>query len=241
MHKMFVVAARGRGIWETLEALLANYKFLVNLNAGKAVIWNEMKCIRTVSWWHMYTDNMNIHWHQTAHLYLTLQILLVIQSWQSGFQRDCRADAAGALLQFISGFRSPTLYLSPWGLDIQNSWQVQQFHRQAEEREDQVRHQHAGTWSLSSPLGGQASKWAGQGPTVNCAQKDGVISIQQVSQIVAKTLWSMMPLKRWGAATQLWWRPPEIGEAVRAVRVCAADADTGVCVWWHSHHHKSLH
>lgn len=138
-----------------------------------------MKCIRTVSWWHVYTDNMNIHWHQTAHLYLTLQILLVIQYWQSGFQRDCRADAAGALLQFISGFRSSTLYLSP---------QVQQFHRQAEEREDQVRHQHAGTWSLSSPLGGQASKWAGQGPPVNCAQKDGVISIQQVSQIVAKTL-----------------------------------------------------
>lgn len=66
-----------------------------------------MKCIRTVSWWHMYTDNMNIHWHQTAHLYLTLQILLVIQYWQSGFQSDCRADAAGALLQFISGFRSP--------------------------------------------------------------------------------------------------------------------------------------
>lgn len=34
----------------------------------------------------MYTDNMNIHWHQTARLYLTLQILLVIQYWQSGFQ-----------------------------------------------------------------------------------------------------------------------------------------------------------
>lgn len=86
-------------------------------------------------------------------------------------------------VQFISGFRSPTLYLSPWSPE--SSWQVQQFHCRAEEREDQVRHQHAGTWSLSSPLGGQASKWAGQRPPVNCAEKDGVISIQQVGQIVA--------------------------------------------------------
>lgn len=49
MHKILVVAVRDLGIWETSEALLANYKFLVNLNAGKAVIENEMKCIRTVS------------------------------------------------------------------------------------------------------------------------------------------------------------------------------------------------
>lgn len=77
----------------------------------------------------------------------------------------------------------------------------------------------------------------------NCAEKDGVISIQQVGQTVAgKQHCGNLPanprhqmvndaIEEMGSSHAALVKATGDGEAVRAVRVCAADADTGLCVW----------